>query len=238
MFGDLTRIFVGGVEINAPLPRRGKKIVFIDGGARLGEVYDWDGRPNAGIMDHQLNVDLDRDDMPIPFPNLKGAEIHMFEPNTKNWEEERVEVAKKISLYAECVYIHSVAIWHTEEQREFYIGIDEFGDLGSTLIKEKEEKLDRDNPLTVQCIDIRKFLIDNFKPEDLVMFKMDIEGAEYDVLPELLKDAGAMTIVKSLFVEWHPNFLPQKAVETMPTIISQLNYWHTKKYLIYADWPY
>tara|TARA_Y100000310_G_scaffold309131_1_gene352938 strand:- start:2974 stop:3690 length:717 start_codon:yes stop_codon:yes gene_type:complete len=238
VFNELTRIFAAGTEISAPLPRRGKKIVFIDGGARQGEVYGWDGRPDAGIIDVQLNVDVDRDRMPIPFPNLKGAEIHMFEPNTRNWEQERMEVAKQISLFAECVYVHSVAIWHTEEKRDFYIGIDEFGDLGSTLIKEKEEKLDRDNPLSVQCIDIRKFLKDNFKPEDMVMLKLDIEGAEYDVLPELLKDIDAMTILKSLFVEWHPNFLPQKAAETTPIIISQLSYWHTKKYLMYAEWPY
>jgi len=238
MFNELTRIFAAGTEISAPLPRRGKKIVFIDGGARQGEIYNWNGQPNSGIIDTQLNVDVDRDNMPIPFPHLKGAEIHMFEPNTRNWEQERMEMAKKISLFAECVYVHSVAIWHTEEKRDFYVGIDEFGDLGSTLIKEKEEKLDWDNPLSVQCIDIRKFLKDTFDPADLVMLKLDIEGAEYDVLPELLKDGEAMIILKSLFVEWHPNFLPDKAAAVMPTIMAQINYWHMNKYLMYANWPY
>ena len=239
MFGPLTRVFVGGAEIDSPLPRRGRKLVFIDGGARKGEAYDWNGQPDCGVMDLELNVDIHRDRMPIPFPNLKGAEIHMFEPNTRMWVEERHETAKQISRFAEAVYVHSVAIWNSNESKEFYVGVNEdWGDVGSTLVRDKKEDLDLESPLQVQCIDIAEFIKNNFVPQDIVLFKLDIEGAEYDVLPALLKDEEAMNVIKSLYVEWHHEFVPQELLSKMPEIALQINYWTKKNGLSYAVWPY
>ncbi|KAI9100974.1 FkbM family methyltransferase [Phlyctochytrium arcticum] len=49
-----------------------------------------------------------------------------------------------------------------------------------------------------------KFLIDNFAVEDYVVVKMDIEGAEYEVLPHLW-NTGAYKLIDVLLVEWHPH---------------------------------
>ena len=54
----------------------------------------------------------------------------------------------------------------------------------------------------VPCIDFGKWIIDNCNKEDFIVVKMDIEGAEYDVL-EGVVNTGAIDYVNELHIEWH-----------------------------------
>ena len=58
----------------------------------------------------------------------------------------------------------------------------------------------------VECIDFSEFLKNNIEPESNVICKMDIEGAEYEVLGKLIND-DTITIINSLYVEWHNHLL-------------------------------
>lgn len=53
-------------------------------------------------------------------------------------------------------------------------------------------------------VNLAAWLLRNFLPQDYVVIKMDIEGAEYEVVPHLA-DMGAGIIVDQLLVEWHPS---------------------------------
>ena len=60
--------------------------------------------------------------------------------------------------------------------------------------------------------------------KDFVVVKMDIEGAEYTILPHLLKTSAWLNI-DYLLVEWHEHLTPKEnqiaakeAVESMKTL--------------------
>lgn len=54
----------------------------------------------------------------------------------------------------------------------------------------------------VPCIDLSTFIQNNFKADDIIVIKMDIEGAEYDVLEKMISD-GTLKWVNFIAVEWH-----------------------------------
>ena len=43
-----------------------------------------------------------------------------------------------------------------------------------------------DVPIKLTAIDIALWIVRNFTPKDFVVVKMDIEGAEFDVIPHLV----------------------------------------------------
>ncbi|KAF9363644.1 hypothetical protein BGX34_003686 [Mortierella sp. NVP85] len=51
-------------------------------------------------------------------------------------------------------------------------------------------------------INIARWLLMNTLPQDFVVVKMDIEGAEYEVIPHLA-EMSAWTVIDHLLVEWH-----------------------------------
>ncbi len=66
----------------------------------------------------------------------------------------------------------------------------------------------RDNFQTtadVPCIDFSNFVANNFTPDDNIIVKMDIEGAEYDTLETMIKD-GTLKWINFIAVEWHSRF--------------------------------
>jgi len=70
----------------------------------------------------------------------------------------------------------------------------------------------RDNFKTseiVKSINLSRFLDENFKKEDFILIKMDIEGAEYDVLEEMERN-NTLQFVNDLYVEMHSHFFSNK----------------------------
>jgi len=49
-------------------------------------------------------------------------------------------------------------------------------------------------------------LRDNFTPEDKIIVKMDIEGAEYRVLDKMIEDGTLKNYIDFITVEWHSRF--------------------------------
>lgn len=113
------------------------------------------------------------------------------------------EADKDLNEY--CGDLINKAVWIENTQKTFY----KFWiDGGSSLSKTRADILQQTKPnyypreeITVECFDIRDFIKSNFSKEDLVILKMDIEGAEYDVLPHLLEDG--IDYISALFIEWH-----------------------------------
>lgn len=74
-------------------------------------------------------------------------------------------------------------------------------------------------PIKVESIDFSKW-ISQFAHDD-VWCKMDIEGAEFQVLRKLLRD-GKAGIFKTLWVEFHPYTVPGESLKTKKLLIDQL----------------
>jgi len=109
--------------------------------------------------------------------------------------------------------IHQKAISTNDQALKFY-GLSEpdgFGPLsqgGSTLKSHSSMyyQADESSALIVEGLDFVAFLQEVLSRYSVVVIKMDIEGAEYEVLEKLL-DTGSLARVHSLFVEFHSQYM-------------------------------
>ena len=119
----------------------------------------------------------------------KGFEIHSFEPLFANL----VELEKRETI------IHPAAVWTEDGSKKFYVGKTESGSLY------KEKKTGGINPkiwVLVPIIDIAEFIKINFKKEDYIVMKLNVEGAEYDIIP-YMKNRGVLDWINEWFIQWH-----------------------------------
>jgi hypothetical protein len=58
--------------------------------------------------------------------------------------------------------------------------------------------------VTVETIDLSRWMLENTKTSDYLILKLDVEGAEYDILEKMIRD-NAVQRLNHLFVEWHWN---------------------------------
>lgn len=67
----------------------------------------------------------------------------------------------------------------------------------------------KSNGTELSAINISRWLLMNTLPRDFVVVKMDIEGAEYEIIPHMA-DMSVWTVVNHLLVEWHRMGLTEK----------------------------
>lgn len=109
--------------------------------------------------------------------------------------------------------LENKAVWIEDSKVTFYIiEIDKnpkkenFMAGASTLNKKKAEWNERvhkkQGEITVDSLDFSNFILKNFSKEDNIVVKMDIEGAEYEVLEKMIKD-DSIDYLDELIVEFH-----------------------------------
>ena len=155
----------------------GRRHVFVDCGG-----YD-------GCSIRRFIKDFDREDR---------FEMITFEPN---------------DLYATCYSdlpkhrLIQAAVHDRDRFQNFFLD-QEDGD-GSTLFGNKLTRgnggfgtLDTANPVKVRTIDLARWLRENTSAFDYIILKLDVEGAEYDILEKMIRDR-IIGRINHLFVEWH-----------------------------------
>ncbi len=125
--------------------------------------------------------------------------IYSYEPNISCYKfmEKRFEGIEKIKL---CNL--AVTNFNGKSFLYFHINAKGINDIkyieGATLRPEKDN-IDRNKKLEVECIDIKK-IINKFDKIDLI--KIDIEGSEYSIMPEIIKNKDK---IKKVICETHGN---------------------------------
>ena len=150
------------------------KKIFIDCGA-------WEGVSIKFFMEH--------------YPNFNEFDIYAFECNRR--------LIDKLRLINN-VHIIPKAVWINNDIVNLYIGDGKYSESSSVIIEKKTGKLNKANPDAVECIDFSKWLIDNFNLDDYIIVKMNIEGAEYNVLEKMLCD-NSIDLIDKLYIQWHWN---------------------------------
>lgn len=121
-------------------------------------------------------------------------EIFAFEPIPK--------FARHLKKIDGITFINK-AVWVMDGQTKMYEDKKHDTASGSSLYSNKTSGfLDRENPLNVDMVDFAKWIKDNFSPEDYIIIKMDIEGAEYPVI-SWMQEVDAMKYVNKMYVEFH-----------------------------------
>jgi len=57
----------------------------------------------------------------------------------------------------------------------------------------------------IECIDFSEWIKKNYNQNDYIVVKIDIEGAEYDVLEKIISN-NAVDYIKEFYIEWHSRF--------------------------------
>lgn len=146
--------------------------IFIDCGA-------WNGFSTRFFLDnHPLSAEFD---------------IYAFECNDK------IDIdfggASNVNLIPK-------AVWTQDGTIEMYLGSGKYTE-SSSLIKDKRTgHLDKENPEILPCIDFSSWLSKNVTKNDLVLLKMNIEGAEYEVLKKMHADV-TLPLVDRVYIQWH-----------------------------------
>lgn len=92
------------------------------------------------------------------------------------------------------------AVWSKDGEAKFYIG-GRWG-LESSSLYEKKSNVDENNFVTVEQTNLGKWIIDNFNKDDYIILKLDVEGAEYEILESMLGD-GSIYYLNELHGEEH-----------------------------------
>ncbi|TPX32751.1 hypothetical protein SmJEL517_g04251 [Synchytrium microbalum] len=140
-------------------------------------------------------------DFPVPFwATHETCEIYLFEANPlftpalKNASVEYNAKGINVTVFPETAVaaVDGSITLHldtTTVEHDFW---------GSSILDE-----DSNRPsVVISAIDISTWIMKNFKPRDYVLVKMDIEKAEYNVLPRML-EVEAWKVMDVLLIEFH-----------------------------------
>ena len=131
---------------------------------------------------------------------IEGFRITAFEPNPK---------FKNSFRHRPDITFHPKAVWVENGEMDFYI---EESTMGCSLLSSKmtmdpgmtpeEKDTSLNNPIKVTTVDLAEYITSNHNKEDLIIVRMDIEGAEFAVLKHLI-DTECIDYIDELWVEFH-----------------------------------
>lgn len=133
-----------------------------------------------------------------------GAEVHAFEPNPDAFALLSKAVAGRPN-----VHLHPQAVLDRPGRLTLHLHMNydrnpERFSSGSSLLAEKRN-VDGARGVEVEVIDLVAFIEALDRPVKLL--KIDVEGAEYDILHALI-DRGVIDRVEKIFVETHAHAIP------------------------------
>jgi len=146
-------------------------------------------------------------------------EIYSFEPFPKNIEE--------LEQFKPKVTVIPAAVWSFDGEIPMYTGKPKSGSMYADKIT---GKVSLENKIMVPCIDLAKFIMENFKKEDEIWIKMNIEGSEYEVVPHLHKH-GLIDWFDSIYIRWHATKIPSLVAvhdEIAKLVPDSVNLWRKK----------
>lgn len=106
---------------------------------------------------------------------------------------------KEIHQDNSTIHIQNSAVWINDEVKKFHLS-EEYTD-GSSLL-DSLNNLREDHFLNIPCFDLSSWLKESFTEDDYIILKLDIEGAEYQVLNKIIED-GNMGLINEFWGEWH-----------------------------------
>lgn len=97
------------------------------------------------------------------------------------------------------IHIQNSAVWINNDIKQFYLSED-YTD-GSSLLNSLNN-LNKDHYIEIPCFDLSSWIKETFDTNDYIILKLDIEGAEYEVLNKMIND-GTINMINEFWGEWH-----------------------------------
>ena len=127
------------------------------------------------------------------------------------------------------VKLYNNAVWDKVDKIKIYI-LTEWSDASTLYLEKNDRKIDKNIFSEIESIDLSDFIKNNFTQEDYIILKLDIEGAEWEVVNDLI-ETNQLSKINELYVEWHDRFFSHD----FDSLRQKL-----KKYpnLIYKNWEF
>ena len=129
------------------------------------------------------------------------------------------------------------AVWIEDCTLPFYVvKIDRYGKenpfTGASTLNKKKSQWNmnihkEEEEVEAEAINFSNFILNNFKKEDNIVVKMDIEGAEYAILNKMLDD-HSIDYINHLIVEFHD----EKVQEDSKGIVKRIK----EKNIMFTPW--
>ncbi len=175
--------------------KSGDKVLFVDGGSNIGQGFAWFSR----------------------YFNSDSIHFDLFEPNPNCIE---ILIDRIEDSHLDNISIHSFGLGLHEEELKFY-GISEAEggatSQGGSINKDHNSMLysaHASDAIIVKTIDFSEYLKNKKREYSKIVVKMDIEGAENDLLEHLISQE-THKLIDILYIEFHSQFLnhPQSHIE-------------------------
>ncbi len=160
------------------------KVIFLDLGSNIGQGYSWFSKFFKGE-----NIDFE-----------------LFEPNPYCYKK----LKKYLNIIDKSVMTHNFGVSTNSGKVKFY-GLKEEGDiysLSGSIIKDHNSihyKTKEENAIEIETINLEELLIEKSKTYNKIIIKMDIEGAEVEILEKLISTENA-NLINILYVEFHSQY--------------------------------
>lgn len=145
------------------------------------------------------------------------AHITSFEPSSANFK-----VLSKNLPYPDRVTLVNKALGKEAGQRSFYFDAHTVNMGMSSFLKERQKKGSAME--TVECTPLSLYIT-----REIDLLKLDIEGAEQEVLEELAQ-SGKLRMVREMMIEYHHHILPEDTLSKFLSILEEHGFgYHIKK---------
>lgn len=179
----------------------------------IGETVGDEPRVGRPLVDHEgIILHIRKTDLKKVFIDAGaniGQSIENFINSWDDWFEYDIhsfEANPRLTPYFDKfkdipnIHFYNKAVWLNDGTVEFYLCNDGLAS-SSVMGNKKTGNLDK-HPTIVPSIDISKFIMTNFKKEDFIILKLDIEGGEYELIEHMI-DTKAFDYVDMLYLEFH-----------------------------------
>lgn len=152
-------------------------------------------------------------------------EVHTFEANPACNIKERIKTLPiQVTPHEKAVWVEDgLIIFNQENHRKSGSGspndgVSNIDGWGSSIDGIGFNHPGYETKVEVESISFSNFI--NGLPEDsFIICKMDIEGSEFRVLRDLIKN-NTITKINEIYVEFHERFMPEESLETRNELVN------------------
>jgi len=159
---------------------------------------------------------------------LEGIDkVDTFEPFEMNYSHITEKYGEN-----EKVFLHTKAVSTENKSARFYV--QDWGARTGSSLELGKSSTTPNKFIDVECVDICQWIRENLKEENYNIFKIDIEGTEYEVIDKILSEELDVLIDKWL-IEWTPKAkLPNLDKQYMDDVIKRFE----SRNPVWVDWSF
>ncbi len=154
-------------------------------------------------------------------------EIHAFEPNPHcDTTKHLAELGLRAAVHRQAVWIRDGQVAFCAQDRRRCVspapteGSSEYDGWGSRIAEITSCAPGLTDSIEVPCLDFSRLLAER-GPDDYIVVKMDVEGAEFAILRRLVEQ-GTIRRIRQLYVEWHHRQLAAESESTRDQLEGQV----------------